>query len=242
MIKKTFWKNYWDNQSDGQHHSQEEMFLKNESEEKLFYLEKGENLLDFGCGSADLLVYYAPFFKFLVGADGSKLMLKKAKERLSSFNTSNNIRLINSDNYLIWNDLAKELGNDFKFDCITTGQVIQYLDKKETENFIHNSLHHLTDDGKICLFDIVDSRTFALWKAGLFKSNSLNFTVMLKLLINYTKGLIKRLLGKPFQDIGYVYPPSFFANLAQKYNLKISYFNSMYYDYRYHIIIYKGEN
>jgi cyclopropane fatty-acyl-phospholipid synthase-like methyltransferase len=114
---------------------------------------------------------------------------------------------------------------------------MQYLDKKEIEDFISNSLHHLTDDGKICLFDIVDSRTFTLWKAGLFNNHSFNFTVMLKLLINQAKGIIKKLRGKPFYELGYLYPPSFFVNLAQKYNLKISCCNSMYYEYRYHIIL-----
>jgi len=236
-VKKTFWKDYWSKQSDGQHRSQEEEYLKKESEEKLFHLAKGEKLLDFGCGSADLLAYYSLFFKFSVGADSSKLMLEKAKERLSAFNNQNNVILIHSDNYKIWDSIAKELGKDFKFDCITTGQVIQYLDKKETEDFIYNSVHHLTDDGKICLFDIVDSRTFELWKVGLFKSNSFNFTVMMNLIICRLKGIINKLRGKPFYDIGYVYAPSFFVNLAQKYNLKISCLNSMYYEYRYHIII-----
>ena len=208
-MKKIFWKEYWNKQSDGQHDSQQEGFLRNESEEKLFHLAKGENLLDFGCGSADLLVYYAPFFKFMMGADSSKLMLEKAKERLSAFDFSNNVMLIHSDNHQIWNDIATELGKDFKFDCITTGQVIQYLDKKETENFICNAVHHLTDDGKICLFDIVDSRTFVLWQAGLFKGNSFNFMVMIKLIKGYLKGIVNKLRGKPFHCLGYVYPPSF---------------------------------
>ena len=238
-MKKTFWKDYWSKQSDGQHHCQTETFLKGESEEKLFFLRKGENLLDFGCGSADLLAYYAPFFQFSVGADASKSMLEKAKERLSVFGSQSNVRLIQSDNHLIWSDIAKSLGKDFKFDCITAGQVVQYLDEKEIEDFIANSVHHLTDDGKICLFDVVDSRTFMLWKAGLFKNNSFNFAVMMKWIIGHLKGIIKKLFGKPFYEIGYIYPPSFFVGLAEKYNLKLSRYNSMYYDYRYHIVLQK---
>ena len=240
-MKKTFWRDYWNKQSDGQHHLQEETFLKDESEEKLFHLAKGGNLLDFGCGSADLFVYYTPFFKFSMGADGSKLMLEKAKERLSAFNNHDNVALINSDNYQIWNDIAKQLGENFQFDCITTGQVMQYLDRKETEDFICNSARHLTDDGKICLFDIVDSRTFQLWNAGLFKSNYLNLTVIIKLIINYLRGIVRELKGKPFHDLGYVYPPSFFIKLAQKNNLTVSYYNSMFYEYRYHIVMSKSK-
>ena len=240
-MKKTFWKDYWDKQSDGQHHSQAEQFLKNESEEKLFHLAKGENLLDFGCGSADLLVYYAPFFKFSVGADGSKLMLENAKQRLSAFNNQNNVSLINSDNYLIWNDIAKQFGENFQFDRITTGQVMQYLNSKEIEDFISNAACHLTADGKICLFDIVDARTFPLWKAGLFRSNSLNFTVIIKLIINYLRGILRKFKGKPFCELGYVYPPSFFINVAEKNNLAVSYYKSMFYDYRYHIVMSKSQ-
>ena len=239
-MKKTFWKDYWSKQSDGQHHSQAEQFLKNESEEKLFHLAKGGNLLDFGCGSADLLVYYTPFFKISVGADGSKLMLEKAKERLSAFNNQDNVALIHSDNYLIWNDIEKQLGENFQFDCITTGQVMQYLDSKEAEDFICNAAQHLTDGGKICLFDIVDARTFSLWKAGLFKSDSLNFTVITKLIINYLRGIARKLRGKPFYELGYVYPPSFFVNVAKKNNLTVSYYNSMFYQYRYHIVLGKS--
>ena len=239
--KKRFWKDYWDKQSDGQHHLQEEQFLKEESDEKLFHLAKGGNLLDFGCGSADLLVYYTPFFKFSLGADGSNLMLQKAKERLSAFNNQDNVMLINSDNYLIWSDIDKLLGTDFQFDCISTGQVMQYLDRKEIEDFISNAARHLSDNGKICLFDIVDSRRFSLWKAGLFKSNSLNFTVIMKLIINYLRCIVRKLKGKPFYDLGYVYPPSFFMELAQKNNLTASYYNSMFYDYRYHIVMGKKD-
>ena len=202
-MKKAFWKDYWDKQSDGQHHLQEESFLKSESEEKLFHLAKGGNLLDFGCGSADLLAYYTPFFKFSVGADNSKLMLEKAKERLSVFNNQDNFMLINSDNCQIWNEIKHKLSEKFQFDCITTGQVMQYLNRKEIEDFICNAAHHLTDSGKICLFDIVDARTFPLWKAGLFKGDSFTYMIVIRLIFNYLKWIWRKIKGKPFYSFGY---------------------------------------
>ena len=56
------WQAYWATRSDGGHRSQAEAFLRKEAAEKLFHLGRGEALLDLGCGSADLLVYYADAF------------------------------------------------------------------------------------------------------------------------------------------------------------------------------------
>ena len=238
-MKKRDWKDYWDRQVNGLHHSQTEAFLKSEAEEKLFHLAQCGNLLDFGCGSADLLAYYAPFYTFCVGADGSKLMLEKARERLNAFEVQNKVLFLNTDNVHVWERIENELGKDFKFDCITAGQVIQYLDKTQTEDFVSNSVRHLTDGGKICLFDIVDSRTHELWKAGLFRSNSFRVSVMMRLFYGRLRAILNRLRGKPSCDLGYAYPPVFFTNLARKYNLEMDYANSMYYDYRYHILLCK---
>jgi len=237
-MKKTYWTDYWSKQIHGQHRFQREEFLKDESEEKLFHLGKGENLLDFGCGSADLLAYYAQFYTFCAGADCSALMLEKAKERLNAFN-QHNVLLVEADTNQIWKEIENKLGKNFQFDRITTGQVIQYLDKKQVEDFIYNSTKHLTDTGKICLFDIVDSRTYELWEAGLFGSSSFNFSVLLKLIYGRLRAFFNNLRGKPSNNLGYAYPPAFFMNLAEKYNLKVLYFNSMYYEYRYHILFYK---
>ena len=238
-MKNKYWINYWNKQTHGQHRSQDESFLQKEAEEKLFHLGRGEKLLDFGCGSAELLVYYAKNFNFCVGGDSSKQMLENAHERIKVFGYQNNVTLLNCDNNQIWDTLEKKFGKDFKFDCITTGQLIQYLDKRATEDFIYNATLHLTNEGKICLFDIVDSRTHELWKAGLFGRNSVDFSVILKLFYGRIRAIIKNLSRKPAFDLGYAYPPSFFMNIAKKFNLKLYCINSMYYEYRYHIILYK---
>jgi len=235
-IKKTYWRDFWGKQINGLHRSQDESYLETESKEKLFHLGSGEKLLDFGCGSADLLAYYFPHYKLCVGADRSKPLLEKASERLNIFNSQNNVVLLNSDTDHIWEELEKTFEQNFKFDCITTGQVIQYLNKNQIEDFIHNSALHLTDNGKICLFDIVDSRMNELWSAGLFKQNSFTISLMAKLLFYRFKGFLNHLRGKPAHTLGYAYPPSFFINLGEKYNLKTTCVNSMYYEYRYHII------
>ena len=237
-MNKTYWKDFWSKQITGLHRSQDEVFLEAESKEKLLHLGSGEKLLDFGCGSADLLVYYLPFYKLCVGADRSNLMLEKAREKLDSFNNQHETVLLNSDNYQIWDEIEKKMGKNFKFNCITTGQVMQYLDKKQITDFIYNSTLHLENKGKICLFDIVDSRTSELWEVGLFNQKSFNFSVFMRLIIGRLKAILNNLKGKPAHANGYSYPPSFFYAIAEKYNLKVTYINSMYYEYRYHIIYY----
>jgi len=145
--------------------------------------------------------------------------------------------LLNSDNETIWNEIENKFGKDFKFDCITTGQVVQYLNTNQTEDFIRIAKLHLTENGKICMFDIVDSRMYKLWEAGLFKKNSFDFYVFIKLIYCKLRSFIKILRGKPSSPFGFGYPPSFFMNLAEKLNMKVLYYNSMFYEYRYHIIL-----
>ena len=211
--------------------------MEKEAKEKLLHLNFGENMLDFGCGSADLLVYYTQNYKFCVGADNSKPMLEKAEERLTKFQNNGKVLLIHADNQQIWRDVENKLGKDFKFDCITAGQVMQYLTKPQVADFLDHAALHLTENGKICLFDIVDLRTYELWKSGLFKANSFNFSVVICLVFNRLRNTLKKISGKPACDMGYAYPPSFFADAARKHNFNVSIINSMYYEYRYHVIL-----
>ena len=67
-----------------------------EAREKLFHLDGGRTLLDFGCGAAELLTYYAPEYEQLVGVDFSESMLKEANKRIEK-NNYKNIDLILAD-------------------------------------------------------------------------------------------------------------------------------------------------
>ncbi len=238
-MKNIFWKDYWSDKTHGEHRSQSEDFLEKESKEKLFHLGAGGKLLDFGCGSADLLAYYARNYEFSIGADWSASMINRAQERLDSFDLQGKYRLFQSDDNHIWEIIDNELGKDFRFDCITAGQVIQYFNKEQVDHFISNAFLHLSDKGKICLFDIVDSRTYELWRAGLFNREYVNLSVLGRILVNRLRIVKNRLSGKPLHDLGYIYPPALFMELGRKYNLNVSFAHSMYYEYRYHIIFSK---
>lgn len=231
----TFWQNYWNAKTCGEHRSQEEDFLAKEAKEKLFHLNGGNTLLDFACGSADLFAYYCREYQSSIGVDFSEQMLAKAQERLAMF--GGHAALIHADDSTVWKRLENHLGQDYQFDRITAGQVIQYLDGTQIEQFVAKGITHLTEGGLICLFDVVDCRTYELWKAGLFNSKRLNTSVLFAVLIERLRGVKNSLKGRPFSDIDYTYSPNFFERLANKYNLQINIAYSMYYEYRYHVVL-----
>ena len=74
---KNVWAEFFSDKRSGGHRSSAEEFLAMEAKEKLFHLDGGKTLLDFGCGAGELLVYYAPEYEKLVGVDFSHPCLKK---------------------------------------------------------------------------------------------------------------------------------------------------------------------
>lgn len=174
-MNKIYWKDYWADKTDGQHRRQDEDFMENEAKEKLFLLEGGKSILDFGCGAAELLTYYSRVYDFNVGADFSASMLKSAAKRLEQFNSIDKVRLLHAD----------------------------------------------------------DSQ---VWRSKLFKSPNFNMSVLFRLIVGRLRALGKTIKGTTVSEMGYMYPPFFFESLANKYGLKLHVVNSMYYEYRYHVI------
>ena len=146
----TFWKTYWKNKENGGHRWQEESFLKKEAAEKLYHLSDGDSLLDFGCGSADLLAYYAQQYSYTVGVDFSQSMLDNARIRLDSFGCGNT-ELVQADDNTIWEKVSG------CFDRITASGVVQYLTMAQVDSFINAASKRLNPGGKIVLFDVIDS-------------------------------------------------------------------------------------
>ena len=226
------WKEYWSGKTDGGHRCSTEEFLEKESREKLFHLNGGQSLLDFGCGSADLLVYFASSYNCIVGADFSQSMLDRAQRRVHEFHCSDKISLVHGNENTIWSKLNQN------FDRISATGVIQYLTKKQINSFLKDALPKLSGCGKILLFDIVDPRLFFLFKLGLFKKNDIG---KMKLFINAVTLIfyefcrfLKRL---PLSNMGYAYYPKEIQEIAARHNLQFDYVWSMYYEYRYHAIL-----
>ena len=155
-------------------------------------------------------------------------MLEKAKEKVNHCGYKN-VNFIYADDISIWPKI------DQSFDRIITNQVIQHLTLSQVDNFIKNSIKKLNIDGKIIFFDIIDSRLFDLWRAGLFSKKICFF----KLFLYFTKFRILHMIkGGPDDKImGYAYSPLMIEKIANKYELQMEYVQSMYYEYRYHVIM-----
>jgi cyclopropane-fatty-acyl-phospholipid synthase len=228
-----YWKSYWSTQKDGGHRSQRESFLQKEAREKLYHLGSGETLLDVGCGSADLLVYYAQHFKKVVGADFSESMLKNARKRIEAFRLSN-VQLIKADVSLIWSELQE------KFDRVTTAEVFQYLKYSQIRQFIKKAKLTLNPGGKIIIFDVIDPRIYFIWEVGLFSQDT-NFARLAKnLILTTSHQLIRKFHSKPPREIGYTHHPQRIKKFAEENDLNMEYVCSMYYEYRYHLILTQG--
>ena len=229
-----FWPKYWANRQSGGHRSQNEDFLHREGLEKLFHLGCGTRLLDFGCGSCDLTVYYAQKFSEVVGVDFSDSMLAAGRRRLASKEVVN-VTLVSANNQTVWQAVPGH------FDIVTNSGVIQYFTEGEIRAFVEAARLRLTDNGRMVFFDVVDPLRYQL---RLFLNL---FNADLRTCLGRTAGLgmlfalfvYYRVIGsdKPADKLGRKYGHKVFERIAGNAGLSASFVNSMYYDYRYHVIL-----
>jgi len=229
-MKNFSWSQYWADKKNGQHRFQTENFLIKEAKEKIFHMAGGKSLLDFGCGSGDLLIYFIPEYKWVTGVDFSDSMIKKAQEKIQDFGYLN-VKLIHANDVSVWDKI------DRSYDRIITVAVIQYLSIDQIEKFIKNASSKLNPNGKIILFDIIDPRRFDLWRAGLFAKKYNWFSVFFR----FVKIKVYHLFtgGPDDKDLGFSYDPWVIDKIAQKFGFQMEYVASMYYEYRYHAILYR---
>lgn len=229
---KFSWEEYFSTKKRGGHRYSTEEFLSKEASEKLFHLNGGKTLLDFGCGAGELLVYYMPNYEIVVGADFSNSMLQEAEKRINQKNYKN-IQFILADDKTIWNKV------DLTFDRITTAQVIQYLKPEQIDAFIYNASNYLNDGGKIVFFDIIDPRLYPLWKYGWFSKNFKYWKTLPRISLHCIRRISALLKGYPGDLTGDTHSPYLIEEIASRHGFIMEYVKSMYYDYRYHAILSK---
>ncbi|MCC4769150.1 methyltransferase domain-containing protein [Methanosarcina sp. DH2] len=227
---KNVWEEFFANRRSGGHRSSAEQFLFKEAKEKLFHLDGGKTLLDFGCGAGELLVYYAPEYEKLVGVDFSASMLDEASKKIRERNHGN-IDLILADDKTVWEKL------DSSFDRITAAGVIQYLTDEEIDKFIANASRHLNKGGKIVFFDVLDPRLYPLWKIGLFSRDAGCWKIFRKIGFEVLTIISAILKNRPKDILGYTHKPCTIESIANKHGFDMEYVQSMYYEYKYHAII-----
>ncbi len=223
------WSDYWAERNHGGHRSQTEAFLRKEAAEKLFHLGSGEALLDFGCGSADLLVYYAERFARVVGVDFSASMLDAARVRIAQFGRTN-IELVRADDRTVWDAV------EGSFDRITAGQVIQYFDEEQIDRFLVQAERRLRSDGELLFFDVIDPRIHALHELGLFGPPQGLGLVRRAAELVATKA-VRRLRRIPPSLLGRAHYPERIRALAARHGFAMELVWSMYYEYRYHAVL-----
>ena len=227
---KSVWEEFFADKKSGGHRSSAEEFISREAREKLFHLDGGKTLLDFGCGAGELLVYYAREYEKLVGTDFSASMLDEADKRIRA-QKCENITLILADDKTVWEKL------DSSFDRITAAGVVQYLTDEEVDNFISHASGYLNKGGKIILFDLLDPRLYPLWKIGLFSRNFGFKKALYKIGFEVRSAVSARLKNRPKDILGYTHHPSTIESIANKHGFEMEYVQSMYYEYKYHAII-----
>jgi cyclopropane fatty-acyl-phospholipid synthase-like methyltransferase len=227
---KDFWVEFFADRRDGGHRSSAEEFISMEAKEKLFHLDGGKTLLDFGCGAGELLVYYAPEYEQLVGVDFSASMLDEASKKVRD-RKCGNISLIQADDKTVWEKL------DSSFDRITAAGVVQYLTFQEIDSFIFNASNYLNKGGKIVLFDILDPRLYPLWKIGLFSQDAGFLNILRKVGFEFKVMLSASLNNHPKDILGFSHNPNAIKKIVEKYNFEATFVKSMYYEYKYHAIM-----
>jgi cyclopropane-fatty-acyl-phospholipid synthase len=229
---KNIWEDFFKDKKHGGHRYSSEEFLAMEAREKLYHLDGGKKLLDFGCGSAELLTYYAMEYEQLVGVDFSPSMLAEGSKRIRD-KKCNNIDLILANHETLWEKLH------FPFDRITAAGVIQYLTYQEIDKFIFDASKYLNKGGKIVFFDLLDSRLYPLWKIGLFSKNAGTLKILRKAGFELQNIFLACLKNRPKDILGFAHNPNTIERIASKHGFRMIYVRSMYYEYKYHAIIFR---
>jgi cyclopropane fatty-acyl-phospholipid synthase-like methyltransferase len=230
----TFWVDFWAQKTDGLHRHKTEEFFRKQADEVLHHLNGGDSLLDFGCGSAELLVYYAERFHTVTGVDFSSSMLEMATQRMKDFGLDN-VKLLQGDEATVWPQL------DTKFDRIIACGVVQYMTLSQIDALIRESANRLNEGGRIILFTFIEPALLFMRKIDAINSRRSIAGIIGKAVQHIGFSGWRKLrgffTGDPVYEIGYSCTPRAIEAIAGKYGLEMECVWSIYYEYRYHAIL-----
>jgi SAM-dependent methyltransferase len=226
------WKEYWREKTDAGPRFTGEMFSSKRAREQAFHLEGGRSLLDFGCGTGDILFHLAAGFETVIGVDFSPAMLEKARGRMGALEGGGRVALVVADESSVWERVPGT------FDRIISTQVAQYLTRAQVERFFAKARERLNPGGRIIFFDVIDPGLCSMLELGLFCDRDVSWPrIVFRVLRRGLRRLARGLAGLPSSELGFAYRPGELRDLAAAQNLSFEHVWSLYYEYRYHAIL-----
>jgi cyclopropane fatty-acyl-phospholipid synthase-like methyltransferase len=223
-------KEYWANKKTPNNRRDDDEFCQKKINELLLHIKKGGIILDYGCGNCNQTKFLSPYFDRIIAVDFSENMLYEAKKEIELLGIKN-IILLHADESTVWSKI------DNKIDILISTGVIQYFHSLQLEDFIKKCIENISNNGYIVFCDVIHPLKYLYFKYNLFnnKGKFIDFFMfVITLLICF---FFKKESDIYLGDIGYGYYPSYFMDICKKNNLELQIVNSIYYEYRYHVII-----
>ncbi len=218
-------RDFWSGQIDPMHRSSNKDYLDAYGKELYFLIEKKtfKSVLEYGCGSGT-------FFKrlkfdnsnYYLGVDFSESMLETFRVNFPFIKRKKNVRLVCDD--------ASTFFCEKKFDMIFSNGMVQHLTKKMFKLHLKNSLSMLNDGGSIVIASIPWRSQFFSYFSGESGSNPLKASVLKAFWsLTYKSSWLN----------GRWYSCKEVAIMANYFGLNYSFFGSLHYPYRMHVVLTK---
>lgn len=221
------WRNYWSTLESGGHRDASPAALQRDANMKLSLLPSAGKLLDIGCGTGELSIYFAPAFESLVCIEPSPTMRKVAGERFAASGMDGKICLLDGNHRLL------TVRNCGPFTAIIANQVAQYLDIPQLSELLNAARSLIADEGRLLLADIPDpdglTKARIAWSGGGLSGR----------LRTYLTHVLTR-CGLPGDGMGCGHDVTRLSSLALSLGWKTTRITSSLYDYRYHLVLEPG--
>ena len=235
---------FWKTQTSSLHRSSDPKFYERKALEHASLMtseERSSPCLDLGCGAGELLEYLQRHVNVTTGLDYSESMLEVARQRLNG----SGITLTNAD-------LFQYLKFSTEQTWMTTGAINQYLDSKSLQRFLE--LFRNNEKARsLYLFDCVDPIRYFIWPFGLSylpeQKKQKSLRTYFRFAYRYARrayvcmklavGLLDSSEVKLGIGMGYAYSPNQWRSILKSFDLDCEIVSSMFYEYRFHVIIRK---